>query len=207
MNFNFTSIHRTACVLGLALLTQCSLRDTVAESPTGSAMQFRLVRIEEATLGSLNVKNMRDPNDLSLEPRSQLIREYVSGNLPLHMRLVLEARDPGLTAATLSKLDYEVFLDEKLLGKAAAEPNVAMPAEGAPVEFPLSFDLNTRKLLGDDAMPALRNFAVGLADRRRKPMRIALRLRPTSVTVGGQSSQTNNYLQVAMDSVIAPKAQ
>ena len=189
-----------AAVAALLVLSQCTSGEVARDAPTAlPSLQFRLVRIEEATLGSLNAKGLRQPEDLNLADRSQVIREYVSGNLPLRMRLVLEARDPSLTARSINALDYEVALDEKPLGKGHILPNLALPADGSPIEFPLAFDLNTRKVLGDDAMPALRNFAVGLADRHRRPMRLAVRLRPA--TEGITAKNSTGFIPVMMDSV------
>ena len=188
-------------VAALALLAQCTVRDAASEKPTGPQMKFHLVRIEQATLGSLNVKNMRFPEDLALEPRSQLIQEYVAGPLPLRMNMVLEVRDPSLQAGTLTALNYEVFVDDKLLGSAQALPGVVLPPDSAPVQFPVTFSLDTHKVLGDNSLTILRNFAVGLADRRRRPMRLSLRVRPTTTDHEGIASTTTNALLVDMDSV------
>ena len=187
----------------LALLAQCTVRDATTEAPTGPQMKFHLVRIERATLGTLNVKNMRFPDDLGLEPRSQLIREYVAGPLPLQMNMVLEVRDPSLRAGTLTALDYEVFVDDKFLGKAQALPGVVLPPDSAPAQFPVMFSLDTHKVLGDNSLTILRNFAVGLADRRRRPMRLALRVKPVTTNAEGIASTSTNALLVDMDSVAA----
>ncbi len=202
----FSSFQRLALggVAALTLLAQCTVRDVANETPTGPQMKFHLVRIEQAMLGTLNVKNMRFPDDLGLEPRSQLIKEYVGGPLPLHMNLVLEARDPSLRAGTLTALNYEVFVDDKLLGSAQALPGVVLPADSAPVQFPVTFSLDTHKVLGDNSLTILRNFAVGLADRRRRPMRLGLRVKPSTTDHDGIASTTTNALLVDMDSVATP---
>jgi hypothetical protein len=191
--------------LALALLTagsltHCTLRDQVSETPTGSTLKFGLARIDEAQLGGLDARAWRQPADVNLEQRSQLIRGYVSGNLPLRMSLLLDVRDPSLSAQTISSLDYEVFIDDKLLGSEQATLTAALPADGTAASIPLTFELNTVKLLGKDALPALRNFAVGLADRHRRPMRLGLRLRPTYITNDGRTVVLKNMLLVETDS-------
>ena len=202
----FSSARRLALagVAALTLLAQCSLREQVGEGPAGvPPPQFQLTRIDEVQLGGVDTKPLRVPADLGLEARSQIIRGYSSGNLPLHMRLTLAVRDPSQLGHTLRSVNYDVFLDEKLLGKVQAAPALLLPADGAPVQLPLTFDLNTCKFLGDaeSALPALRNFAVGLADRRRRPMRLSLRMHPVAVTADGQATTYSNGLPVQMDSV------
>jgi hypothetical protein len=187
-------------LLAAGTLTTCTLRDQVSETPTGPTLKFRLARIDEASLGGLDAKPWREPADVNLAQRSQLIQGYVNGDLPLRMALQLEVRDPSLSGQTLSALDYEVFIDDKLLGSGRTTPSAALPTDGSAVLVPLSFNLNTVKLLGKDALPALRNFAVGLADRRRRPMRLGLRLRPTTISAGGQASVLKNFLLVDTDS-------
>jgi hypothetical protein len=55
------------------------------------------------------------------------------------------------------------------------------------VQVPLSFEFNTYKYLGTDAMPALRNFALGFGDVRRQ--RVALRVRPVLRAPRGRMSR------------------
>lgn len=188
-------------LLAASTLSHCTLRDQTSETPTGPTLKFSLARIDEARLGGLDARAWREPADVNLEQRSQLIQGYVNGSLPLRMSLLLDVRDPSLSAQSISTIDYEVFLDDKLLGSERATPNATLPTGGAAVSVPLTFELNTTKLLGKDALPALRNFATGLADRRRRPMRLGLRLRPTYVTNDGRTIVLKNMLLVETDSV------
>ena len=195
----------SVALLGLGL-GQCTLGEQVRETPSVVPLQFRLVQIEEATLGSIDVKALREPEDLNLATRSQLIREYVSGPLPLKMRLQLEGSSTGAQPGTLTGYDYEVLLDGKPLGGGRAVANQALPATAAAFPLPLTFALNTHQLLGNDALPALRNFAVGLADRRRRPLRLGLRLRPNVLLADGRTVRATAFSVLATDSVARPVA-
>jgi hypothetical protein len=77
----------------------------------------------------------------------------------------------------LTGLDYSVLLDGRPLGTSHLVSALSLPA-GDSVRVPLAFEFNTYKLLGDDAMPALRNFALGFGDPRRQ--RLTVRVRPLS---------------------------
>ena len=179
------------------------MRERESESASIPALRFQLLKIEEATLDGMDASTWRVPSDLNLTQRSQVIRGYANKNLPLRMRLRLAARNPGLQPVTIANLDYDVLLDEKILGSARISPNLALPGDGRPVELPLSFDMNTYKFLGDDAMPALRNFSVGLTDRRRIPPRLTLRLRPTLLQGNGKPGKPGRPVLLDADSTAA----
>jgi hypothetical protein len=190
MNSYFSSWRpvKTALLLSLTLAS-CSRIETQQDATAAPALRFRVASIEEATLGGLDVQPLRTPTDLNLEGRSQLIAGYVNQRLPLRMRLQVSVVNPGLEAARLGGADYTVLIDEKLLGAAHLDADVAVPA-GDSVALPLIFELNTYRWLGKDALPQLRNFPLGLTDRRRKPPRLSLVFRPLLRGTDGQVTRT-----------------
>ena len=161
-------------VLLSILLTSCTLRETRQENSPSREPVFRLRAVEEATLNGLNVLPLREPADLDLPKRNQLIAGYVNKQLPLRMRVQLNAYNPGLENAAVTGLDYTVLIDGRPLGASRLVTALELPA-GDSVGVPLTFEFNTYKYLGNDALPALRNFALGFGDGRRQ--RVALRVR------------------------------
>ncbi|NML65522.1 LEA type 2 family protein [Hymenobacter sp. RP-2-7] len=157
------------------LLGSCTLRETRHEEAARLEPQIRVRAVEEAYLGSLNVLPLHQPSDVDLPRRNQLIEGYVNKNLPLKMRLLLNAYNPNLEETTLTGIDYTVLVDGKLLGSGKLAQAVDLPAHDS-VRVPLDFEMNTYKLLGDDALPKLRNFALGFGDPVRQ--RLTLRVRP-----------------------------
>lgn len=161
--------------LGLLAATSCTLRETRQEGSPSLAPQFAVRAVEQASLGGLDVLPLRAPADVDLPRRNQLIEGYVNKNLPLKMRLRLNAYNPNLEAVAVTGLDYTVLVDNKILGAARLPLALELPARDS-VRLPLSFEFNTYKLLGNDALPALRNFALGFGDLSRQ--RVTLRLHP-----------------------------
>ena len=161
--------------LGLLAAANCTLRETHQEVAPSVEPQFTVRAVEQASLGALDVLPLRTPADVDLPRRNELIEGYVNKNLPLKMRLRLNAYNPNLEALAVTGLDYTVLVDNKVLGAGRMPLALELPARDS-VRLPLSFELNTYKLLGDDAMPALRNFALGFGDLRRQ--RVTLRLHP-----------------------------
>ncbi|WP_223650454.1 LEA type 2 family protein [Hymenobacter psoromatis] len=161
--------------LGLLAATSCTLRETRQEVTPSVEPQFTVRAVEQASLGTLDVLPLRTPADVDLPRRNELIEGYVNKDLPLKMRLRLNAYNPNLEAVAVTGLDYTVLVDNKVLGAGRMPLALELPSRDS-VRLPLSFELNTYKLLGDDAMPALRNFALGFGDLHRQ--RVTLRLRP-----------------------------
>jgi hypothetical protein len=164
-----------SALLVLLVMTSCTLRETGQERGPSREPVFRLRAVEEATLNGLDVLPLREPTDMDLDKRNQIIAGYVNKQLPLHMRVQLTAYNPGLEASSITGLDYTVLLDGRALGTGRTVTALEVPARDS-VQVPLTFEFNTYKYLGADAMPALRNFALGFGDTRRQ--RVALRVRP-----------------------------
>jgi hypothetical protein len=189
--------------MGLLLATSCTLRETRQEGAPNVMPEVKLRAIEQASLGTLNVLPLRTPSDVDLPRRNQLIEGYVNKNLPLKMRVQLNAYNPNLEATAVTGLDYTVLVDGKVLGSGRMPLTLELPPRDS-VRVPFEFEMNTYKLLGNDALPALRNFALGFGDLNRK--RMTLNLRPLVRNGRGRLSTLIRRLPVPMASVKAKPA-
>jgi hypothetical protein len=176
-------------LLLLFCMTSCTMRETSQEKGPSREPVFRLRVIEEATLNGLDVLPLHEPADMDLPKRNQIIEGYVNKQLPLHMRVQLTAYNPGLETASIAGLDYTVLIDGRALGTGRMITALEVPARDS-VQVPLTFEFNTYKYLGNDAMPALRNFALGFGDVRRQ--RVTLRVRPILHAPKGRTSWASN---------------
>jgi hypothetical protein len=179
------------------------MRETRQEKGPSREPEFRVSAVEEASLNGLNVLPLRVPADLDLPRRNQIIAGYVNKQLPLRVRLQLNAYNPSLEKVVLTGLDYSVLLDGRPLGTSRLASEVALPA-GDSVRVPLTFEFNTYKFLGDDAMPALRNFALGFGDPHRQ--RLTMRVRPLLRSPRSHVSQANRYSEpMVMTEAMLPR--
>ncbi|HET9504558.1 MAG TPA: LEA type 2 family protein [Hymenobacter sp.] len=159
----------------LATTASCTLRETGREPVVQRTPRFRVEAVEEVSLNGLDVLPLRTPADMDLPRRNQVIAGYVNQQLPLRVRVQVRAYNPNATKATLAGFDYTVLVDGRPLGRSRLVTALQLPA-GDSVRVPVAFEFNTYKYLGDDAMPALRNFALGFGDPYRQ--RITLQVRP-----------------------------
>lgn len=190
-------------VLGLLFATSCTLRETRQEGAPNVAPEVKLRTVEQASLGTLNVLPLHTPGDVDLPRRNQLIEGYVNKSLPLKMRVSLNAYNPNLEPTGLTGIEYTVLVDGKVLGSARQPLALELPPRDS-VRVPLEFEMNTYKLLGDDALPALRNFALGFGDLNRK--RVTLNLRPLVRNGRGRLSTLIRRLPLPVASVKAKPA-
>ena len=183
--FSFRFAHSLLLGVGVATMASCALRETSSEALAHRAPEFRVRAVEEASLNGLNVLPLREPADLDLPRRNQIIAGYVNKQLPLRVRLQLNAYNPNPAPAAITGVVYTVLVDGRALGTGRQAAALNVPA-GDSVRVPLTFEFNTYKFLGEDAMPALRNFALGFGDPRRQ--RVTLQVRPVLRTPKGHLS-------------------
>ena len=190
----------------LLLATGCTLRETRQEGAPNVLPEVKMRVIEQASLGTLDVLNLHTPTDVDLPRRNQLIEGYVNKSLPLKMRVQLNAYNPNLEATAITGLDYTVLVDGKELGSGRMPLALELPARDS-VRVPFEFELNTYKLLGTDALPALRNFALGFGDLRRK--RVVLNVRAITRNSRGRLSTLihRKAVPVATTKAVRPTVQ
>jgi hypothetical protein len=191
-------------LLGAALLTMasCAVHEVSSGALGHREPEFRVRAIEEASLNGLNVLALREPADMDLPRRNQVIAGYVNKQLPLHVRLQLNAYNPNPTPAMITGVSYTVMVDGRALGTGRQATAVSVPA-GDSVRVPLTFEFNTYKFLGEDAMPALRNFALGFGDLRRQ--RVTLQVRPLLRKPKGYLSTPVAHTAVAYEEAATSK--
>jgi hypothetical protein len=168
-----------------AALASCAVHEAGPTALVPREPEFRVRAVEEASLNGLNVLPLREPADMDLARRNQVIAGYVNKQLPLRVRLQLNAYNPNPAPATIMGVVYTVLVDGRELGTGRQVAAVNVPA-GDSVRVPLTFEFNTYKFLGDDALPALRNFALGFGDLKRQ--RVTLQVRPLLRTPKGHLS-------------------
>lgn len=155
---------------------------------------FALQSIEQATLGGVDVTNVRSAADLSGADRARILAAYGTGSLPLNMRVNLQITNPNRELAALNALDYKVLVDGAEIATGATTQRVEVPGNStASVTLPVTAD--ARKVLANGGAEALGGFALGLADRNRQPTRVTIAVRP-SVKFLGSTIKSPDYITI-----------
>ena len=191
MSFSFSqprrlAVHAMAGVLAVAGLSQCGISEQVQQAKAFKNVDVRLASVDQATVGGVNVLNLRQAADLGTAERALLLAAYTSGNLPLRIRANLEFRNPNNETAALNEFDYIALIDGKEVAKGHTNQRIEVPANGGITTAPIQVESNLRQALGEQSGESLANFALGLADRDRQPLRFTLKLKPTFITSSGR---------------------
>jgi hypothetical protein len=219
MSFSFLTTHRLAVhavagVLAVASLSQCGISEQVQQAKAFKNVDVRLASVDQATVGGVNVLNLRQAGDLGTAERALLAAAATAGNLPLRMRVNLEFRNPNSETAALNEFDYIALIDGKEIAKGHTNQRIEVPANGGLVMAPVEVQSNLREAFGDQSGESLANFALGLTDRDREPLRFTLKIKPTFITSSGKRISPPGYSKVekeftaaqALDAATRPDA-
>jgi len=205
-------MHAVAGMLAVASLSQCGISEQVQQAKAFKNVDVRLASVDQATVGGVNVLNLRQAGDLGTAERALLAVAATSGNLPLRMRVNLEFRNPNAETAALNEFDYIALIDGKEVAKGHTNQRIEVPANGGLVTAPIEVQSNLREALGEQSGESLANFALGLTDRDKEPLRFTLKLKPTFITSSGKRISPPGYSKVekeftaaqALDAVSRP---
>jgi hypothetical protein len=190
------AMHAVAGLLAIASLSQCGISEQVQQAKAFKNVDVRLASVDQATVGGVNVLNLRQAGDLGTAERALLAAAATAGNLPLRMRVNLEFRNPNAETAALNEFDYIALIDGKEVAKGHTNQRIEVPANGGLVTAPIEVQSNLREAFGEQSGESLANFALGLTDRDREPLRFTLKLKPTFITSSGKRISPPGYSKV-----------
>lgn len=188
----------TALLGALLLGSGCAgVNRQVEEGNNFKDCTFALQSIEQATLGGVDVTNIRSAADLSGADRARILAAYAAGALPLNMRVNLQVTNPNNAVAALNALDYKILVDGNEIATGATTQRIEVgPNSTAIATVPVNADV--RKTLATGGLESVGNFALGLADRNRQPTRLTIAVRP-SVKFLGTTFKKADYSTIDKD--------
>lgn len=166
-------------VAGCATLQQLAALRQVA---------FALGGVQNGRLAGVPLVRVAAYRDLTPVDIGRLALAVARKDLPLEFTARVRADNPAdnHTTATMVRLAWSLFLDDKETVNGVLDSAVVMPA-GQVVEIPLQMRLNLMQFF-DGPAESLVNLAAGLAGLSADPTRIKLRAIPTVNTPLGPIS-------------------
>ena len=194
----------------LVATTQCSVSDQVKESPSSKKsslpaeanenlafdqVQYRLNFVDEARLGGQDILFVRQAADLASAQQTKLQTALAAGNLPLHLKMRVYARNASPTTVQLRQLDYQLLLDDKEL--TAGTTGQSTQLEASTIEtLPIVVDLNVKPTQLSGSTPAA--FAAGLTDFTAANRRLTVRIRPQYTGANGRQVPASEFEDVPL---------
>ena len=202
-----------ALALGSLLIAaaSCSVSEQVKDKPSGkrasaealenesyTLMQYRLNFVDEAKLGGQDILFVRQASDIASAQQAQLQADLKKGNLPLHLKMRVYARNPSATNVQLKQLDYKLLLDGKEL--TAGTTGVGTQLEASAIEtLPLNVDINVKPVQLKGSTPAA--FAAGFTDFTAANRRLTVQIRPMYVGATGRQVPASDFESVQLVTV------
>ncbi len=186
-------------VLAVVLFDSCR---TIKELKSLSKCEFRIQSVVNTQLAGINIQNMRKFSDLNFAQGARITSAYMSGNLPLTFTLNVQVRNPNTQLAALNRLEWIALFDQTELVNGTVNQRVAIAPNGGVATLPLNVSCNLKSVLNRLQKDNVLNSGFELANERREPKRLALKLKP-SISVGkkGKSIPYPGYITVKKDFV------
>ena len=217
---NVSSLLSPARALALGALlvatTQCSVSEQVKDKPSGKSasaealeneaytlMQYRLNFVDEAKLGGQDILFVRQASDIASAQQTQLQTALAAGNLPLHLKMRVYARNPSVTNVQLKQLDYKLLLDGKELTAGTTGVNTLL--ETSAIEtLPINIDLNVKPGQLNGSTPAA--FAAGFTDFTAANRRLTVQIRPLYTGANGRQVPAADFMATELVTTKRPTA-
>ncbi|MCI1186113.1 hypothetical protein MON38_01685 [Hymenobacter sp. DH14] len=206
MNISSLRFPARALALGALLIAadSCSVSEQVKDKPSGknvstealeneayTLMQYRLNFVDEAKLGGQDILFVRQASDVSSADQAKLQTALASGNLPLHLKMRVYAKNPSSTSVQLKQLDYKLLLDGKELTAGTTGANTQLEASAIET-LPINIDLNVKPDQLNGSTPAA--FAAGFTDFTAANRRLVVQLRPQYVGASGRQVPATDFM-------------
>jgi len=173
-------------LIGLALPGCSTLADKINEITALLKCQFRLASVSKVSLLGIPLAGKARITDFNLLDAAKLQRALSGGSLPLDLTLDLEVRNPNLSKASLSGMEWTLLLDGGELTKGRMEKPLTVPGKGGVSPLPLAVTLDLNKVLSGKNFDSMLNLALNIAGEGSKPTRLTMKVKP-SISVAGQT--------------------
>jgi LEA14-like dessication related protein len=164
----------------MAMLTKC---------------QFRLASVQQATLAGVPVQGGK-VSDISPMNLLKLQSAFATGTLPMEFTLNMEAKNPNATPASMSRMAWTLFVDDRRMTSGILEQNVQIPANNGVGTIPLRIALDLKQTLSGETLNSMINLAMNVAGQGTQPTRLSLQAKP-SITVSGRTLDYPGHITVS----------
>lgn len=145
-------------------------------------VEFSLDGVRNGRLAGVDISRVRSYRDLSAVDLGRIALALARDDLPLEFQVDVGAANPAdnQTAATMTRLAWTLYLNDKETIHGTVDSSVTMPA-GAKVVIPIRMRLNVLEYF-DGPAEDLVDLVASLAGLEADPTRVTLRAIPTITT-------------------------
>jgi hypothetical protein len=161
-------------------------------------LQFKLGKADNFIVNSVNISNMKNVGDLSLNDGLKLTQAVANKSLPVNFTLNILANNPNSKSsnsqnsnsksstfdAVINSIDWVLFIDDKeTINGKVAQP-ITVPSGNQTTSIPVSIGLDLVKFFGDKNYADIMNLALAIGGVNGSSSRLKLKMKPT-VSIAG----------------------
>ncbi len=176
------------------LLVSCS---TIRETRTLTRCEFRYDRISDLQMAGIVLDDIHSYKDLNMLQMASLSNALLSGDLPLQMTLILQARNPNSLPAAMNELEYILYLDDVEMTRDKIDRKIVIPP-GETVSIPVSTKLNFLEVFKLSSLQSITNLVLSLSERPGYSSRLTVKVRP-SILIGKRPVYYPGYIKISQE--------
>ena len=176
------------------LLTACDVLKQVEGMQMLSKCEFRINTISDIQLAGVNVSNIRKIADVNPLDALLITNAWMNDQLTLKFNLNLQVKNPNSQPASMNRMDWILFIDDKQMLDGAVNERFVTGA-GETGNLPVMINFNLAEVLKGESKDKIISTALGLIDGSGKSTRVMVKLKP-SVMVGQQTIMYPGWMEV-----------
>lgn len=194
-----TLFKRTLVICLLAIgFTSCEaltqLINQTAEMINLKNCTFNVKNVSDIRMLDVNLNNGMTKNDLNITQMTKLTSAILQKKLPVTFNVNVSVDNPNSIAASLSKMDYIITLNNKEVVSSTLNKKLSVPANSSGVvSFPISTDLF--QLFSGEAADAIVSLAFKLAGASSDPVKLGVKVKPY-VSINEQTLAYPDYITI-----------
>jgi hypothetical protein len=185
------------CALAF-VFTQCSVSRQIKEAKSLGDCTFRLQSIDSVYLAGIDVRELRNitkVSDIDVSRYPGLGLAFLRKNIPLDLRVNLEANNPTKKMAAVQEFEYKVLLSSNEIFSGVVNRRIEIAPGTGRTFIPISLGANAYELFTNDQTrdEFLKMFEALTGKKDAAKSKLTIKIKPT-LALGSQRVNYPGYI-------------
>ncbi|MFC5409729.1 hypothetical protein ACFPMF_10450 [Larkinella bovis] len=187
-----------APLLALVLtFSQCSVNRQISQAKALGDCKFNISSADSVYLSGIDVRKLRNLEDLNPMRYPQLAAGLLSKSIPLSARINVDITNPTNKVAAIDQLEYKILLAEQELFNGFVNQRIEVTPGGGTARVPVKLNANAYQLMTDDKTRGaftdlIRNMS---GSDKTKPAKLTIKIKPT-LALGNKKVDYPGYITI-----------
>ena len=188
-----SKIKKTFIVLFVLMgLASCDVLTQVAQMANFANCTFNFNSVDHIQMLGVDLSKGMSKTDLNAMQLLSLANAIANRQLPVTFNVNVDVKNPNTIAASMTKMDYIVSLNNKQVISTTLNNSINVPANSSStVTIPITTDLF--QLFSGESADAIVNLAFKLAGASSEPVNVGLKVKPY-ININNQQLAYPDYI-------------